>query len=92
MFGNLSINQNKNHIKTINEKYYIKVISPNFDLEYGLQTEDIERRLEKLVRYSQPDKNLNTLFVWPEGVFSGYSYNEIIKFKKIFQIILIAII
>ncbi len=85
MFGNLSINQNKNHIKTINEKYYIKVISPNFDLEYGLQTEDIERRLEKLVRYSQPDKNLNTLFVWPEGVFSGYSYNEIIKFKKNFS-------
>ena len=85
LFGNLSINQNKNHIKTINEKYYIKVISPNFDLEYGLQTEDIERRLEKLVRYSQPDKNLKTLFVWPEGVFSGYSYNEIVKFKKNFS-------
>ena len=26
-----------------------------------------------------------TLFVWPEGVFSGYSYNEILNFKELFK-------
>ncbi|MEC7169004.1 MAG: apolipoprotein N-acyltransferase, partial [Pseudomonadota bacterium] len=26
-----------------------------------------------------------TLFIWPEGVFSGYSYDEIKDFKKIFS-------
>ena len=38
-----------------------------------------------MIRYSEPIKNQKkTLFVWPEGVFSGYSYYEIINLKKIF--------
>ena len=28
-------------------------------------------------------KNKKTLFIWPEGVFSGYSYDEILIFKKL---------
>ena len=28
-------------------------------------------------------KKKKTLFIWPEGVFSGYSYNEIIVFKDL---------
>ena len=42
----------------------------------------ITKRLEKLIRYSEPDKNMKTLFIWPEGVFSGYTYNEITLLKK----------
>ena len=30
-------------------------------------------------------KKKKTLFVWPEGVFSGYSYNEILNFKELFK-------
>ena len=45
----------------------------------------MKRRLEKLIKYSDPSKNLKTLFVWPEGVFSGYSFKEISNFKKIFE-------
>ena len=44
---------------------------------------EIEERLKKLIRYSDPDKNKKTLFIWPEGVFSGYSYDEVLNFKKI---------
>ena len=85
IYGNYSLNHNKQKLEEIDEKFNIKVISPNFKLEYGLTIEDLETRLEKLIRYSDPSKNLKTLFVWPEGVFSGYSFKEISNLKKIFE-------
>ena len=48
-----------------------------------LNEKEIEERFKKLIRYSDPDKNKKTLFIWPEGVFSGYSYDEILIFKKL---------
>ena len=56
---------------------------PNFNLKYGLEPKEIQERFDKLIKYSDPDKNKKTLFIWPEGVFSGYSYNEIISFKEL---------
>ena len=85
IYGNYTINQNQKYLNLINEKFYIKVISPNFKLEYNLSESDIENRLKKLVRYSDPKKNLKTLFVWPEGVFSGYSFEEIQLLKNQFK-------
>ena len=41
--------------------------------------------MQKLVRYSDPTKNIETLFVWPEGVFSGYDFDEIQILKEKFQ-------
>ena len=81
--GNYEINKNKKILEAAIEKTYIKIISPNFNLEYGLTTEEIEERFKKLIRYSDPDKEKKTLFIWPEGVFSGYSYNEILRFKDL---------
>ncbi len=84
IYGNHSINQNNKKISLIDKKYNIKVISPNFELQYGLSEEEIKTRLKKLVRYSDPNKNIKTLFVWPEGVFSGYSFNDILILKDTF--------
>ena len=39
--------------------------------------------MRKLIKYSEPSENLKTLFVWPEGVFTGYNYNEILNFKNL---------
>ncbi len=85
IYGNYSINQNQKKLNKIEKKYNIKVVSPNFQLEYGLNLDDIKSRAEKLIRYSDPDKNLKTLFIWPEGVFSGYDFFEIQHLKKIFS-------
>ena len=60
------------------------MVSPNFKLKYGLTVEEIETRLKKLIRYSEPNNEKNTLFIWPEGVFSGLNYNQLLKFKKEF--------
>ena len=62
---------------------FVKIVSPNFDLKYGLNNDEIEERFKKIIRYSAPDKDKKTLFVWPEGVFSGYSYNEILIFRDL---------
>ena len=85
IYGNYSINQNNKKIREVNEKFHIKVISPNFNLEYGLSQKDIKERFTKLVKISDPNKNKKTLFVWPEGVFSGYSYSDIKILKNLFD-------
>ena len=83
IYGSYLINQNNVILESKNEKFNIKVVSPNFDLEYGLSINQIESRLKKLVKYSEPNKNLKTLFIWPEGPLSGYSYEEVLQLKEI---------
>ena len=57
IYGSFEINRNKNYIKTINNKINVKIISPNFELEYGLSIDDIEKKLKKIIRYSEPNSN-----------------------------------
>ncbi len=83
IFGNYEINKNKKKLKEVNDKVFIKIVSPNFDLKYGLTEKQIEDRFKKLIRYSNPVKDKKTVFIWPEGVFSGYSYDEVFAFKEI---------
>ena len=83
IYGNYEINKNEKFLKSDIEKIYVKIISPNFELRYGLDLKEIEDRFRKLIRYSDPDKNKKTLFIWPEGVFSGYSFEEILIFKEL---------
>ena len=85
IFGNHNINQNKKIVNIVENKVNIKVISPNFKIDYGISEIEIKERLEKLIRYSDPADNLKTLFVWPEGVFSGYNYSQVEKFKELFS-------
>ena len=83
IYGNYEINKNNEILKSVKERIYVKIISPNFDLRYGLSLKEIEDRFNKLVRYSDPEKKRETLFIWPEGVFSGYSYDQIKIFKNL---------
>ena len=82
IYGNHSINKNNTELKTTNKKFNIKVVSPNFKLEYGLNDKDIEIRLNKLIKISEASNDPKTLYIWPEGVFSGYSFDELNPFKK----------
>ena len=83
IYGSYQINKNKIYLKTIQEKINVKIISPNFEIKYNLDLDHIEKKLKKLIRYSEPSDDKKTLFIWPEGVFSGYSYNEIVIFKDL---------
>ena len=85
IYGSYSKNQNDKFLDTIDKKIYVKVISPNFDLKYGLDNKEIESRLKKLIKYSEPEKKIKTIFIWPEGVFSGYNFDQLSKLKNIFK-------
>tara|TARA_B100001057_G_scaffold481225_1_gene554999 strand:- start:2146 stop:3705 length:1560 start_codon:yes stop_codon:yes gene_type:complete len=85
IYGNYLINKNEKMLADAEKKILVKVISPNFELKYGLNKNEIEERLSKLIKYSDPDKDSPTLFIWPEGVFSGYSYSELSNLKNIFK-------
>ena len=59
IYGNYSINKNKKKLEAVEKKIFVKIISPNFTLKYGLSTKEIEERLKKLIRYSDPKKTKN---------------------------------
>tara|TARA_B100000963_G_scaffold361805_1_gene399783 strand:- start:2775 stop:4337 length:1563 start_codon:yes stop_codon:yes gene_type:complete len=87
IYGTFSINKNKAVIDYLskNESFYTKVVSPDFKLKYDLSIEEVEIKIRKLIKYSDPDLNRKTLFIWPEGVFTGYNYNEILQFRNLIK-------
>ena len=85
IYGTLIINRNLTVLDGINNKnkIFIKVVSPNFELKYNTNIAEVEIKLKKLIKYSDPDPLKKTLFIWPEGVFTGYSLSEISQFNKL---------
>ena len=59
-----------------NEKIFVKIISPNFELKHNLSQKKSRKDFYNLFDIANSEEK-KTLFVWPEGVFSGFSYNEI---------------
>ena len=43
---------------------------------------NLNERLNKLIKYSNIDKNKKTIFIWPEGALSGKYFFELAKYKK----------
>jgi len=87
IYGTFSVNKNRALVDYIDQdkKIYIKVISPDFPLKYNLSINEIEDRLSKLVKYSDPDPEKKTFFIWPEGVFTGFDFSEIYQFNKLIK-------
>ena len=88
LYGNYTLNKNKIESKKyINEKkfVYVKIVSPNFELKYNLSEKETNERINKLIRYSNPEKNKKTLFIWPEGALSGKYFFEIKKYKNLIK-------
>ena len=89
IYGSSIINKNtrklNNFVYNESNSINIKLISPNTQLKYNLSAEEVEKSLLNLIKYSDPDKDKNTVFIWPEGVFTGYSYEELLQYKKFFK-------
>ncbi len=68
-----------------NNSIYTKIISPNFDLKYNLSNADLGKNLSNLIKYSEPEKEKKTLFIWPEGVFTGFNLNQIKEYRALFE-------
>jgi len=89
IYGSLTINKNNEYLEKmeLNQRnsIFTKIISPSFELKYNLSDDDLTKRISKLIKYSAPKKNKKTLFVWPEGVFTGFTFGEVKQYKYIFE-------
>jgi len=54
-------------------------------MRYINNEEEIKKTIEKAVRYSDPDPNKKTIFVWPEGIFAGVYLEDLKKFSNLFN-------
>ena len=87
IYGNYSINKDERDLLENDKKNstLFKIVSPGFEINYGLSEKEIINNLEKIIKYSEPDKDKETVFIWPEGVLSGYYFNELKEFKNIIK-------
>ena len=58
IYGNFVINKNKGLLNSLSNKnrFYTKIVSPNFELKYNTSINEIEAKMIKLIRYSNPNK------------------------------------
>ena len=87
IYGSSLIKKNDNNLTKLksDNSVYTKIISPNFDLKYNLSNTDLGKNISSLIRYSEPENNKKTLFVWPEGVFSGFNFAQIKEYRTLFE-------
>ena len=78
-YGSYKINSFK---KNDENKVNFKIVSASLPLSEFIQK---DRVLQKLIKFSSPEKDKKTIFIWPEGIFFGEEFNEIKNFKNIFQ-------
>jgi len=83
IFGNLII-KNYKKIKETNLDTLIKVISPKIGINRFLQDVNPEKILLDLIKISNPDKNKETIFVFPEGVLANIYLQDLKKYNYLF--------
>ena len=89
IYGSSIIKKNDEYLKNIKlnseNSIFAKIVAPNFDIKYNLSSEDISDNISKIIKYSAPNKNKKTLFIWPEGVFTGYDIEQVKQYKSTFE-------
>ena len=89
IYGSSIIKKNSENLTNLKldskNSIYIKIVSPSFDLKYNLSNTDLSENISRLIKYSDPDKNKKTLFIWPEGVFTGFNFEQIKQYKLLFK-------
>ena len=89
IYGSSIIKKNDKYLNQLklnsNNSIYTKIVAPNFDLKYNLSNSDLGKNISSLIRYSEPESNKKTIFVWPEGVFAGFNFRQIKEYKKLFE-------
>ncbi len=78
-YGSYKINtKNNDFVDTIN----FKIVSGGMNLS---EFRDKEKVALKLIKYSNPEKNRKTIFVWPEGVFFGEDFSNLSDLQPLFK-------
>ena len=84
LFGESKIKKKK----LINDKkkdYLIKIISPKVEIGRFYIPDNEKEIIEDLIKLSQPEADIPTIFIWPEGMFTSTYLKDIKKYEYLFQ-------
>ena len=84
VFGQTKLEQSKDASLKDNN-FIIKIISPKIGIERFYNTENEEEIIQSLIKLSKPNKQVKTIFVWPEGIFNNTELKNIKKYQNIFK-------
>ncbi len=75
----------KNNSVLLNDSFVIKIISSRIEIERFYNAEKEIDIVNQLIKLSKPNKNLPTVFIWPEGIFTSSFLEDIKKYKDLFE-------
>ena len=78
-YGSYNVNSPKQYPS---EKINFKIVSAKVDMT---SFKDEESVASKLIKYSEPNKSVKTIFIWPEGVFVDENFYKNKKIKELFK-------
>ena len=84
-YGSYKINSYFYDKKYTEKKVNFKIVSPSLELSQFKEPIEVAT---KLIKISEPEKNKNTIFIWPEGVFMGDTFSNlknIQDFRQLFE-------
>ncbi len=81
-----SINEYKLDKNTLKKNdYVIKILSSKININRFYDDINERKIIEDLIKISEPQKDIPTIFIWPEGIITSTDIKEIKKYKKIFS-------
>ncbi len=72
-------------LEIVKNDYLIRAIGSNIDLKRFYGNSDTAEVIDELIKLSEPDVDVKTLFVWPEGIIPNISQLELKEFKYMFN-------
>ncbi len=75
----------KDESTLFNEGFVIKILSSNIEIERFYNTKKEIKIVEQLLEQSKSDKDLPTIFIWPEGVLTSSFLKDIKKYEDLFE-------
>ena len=84
VFGQIRLDQASNASLKDNN-FIIKIVSPKISIERFYYTENEEEIIQSLIELSSPNKDVKTIFIWPEGIFNNTELNNLKRYKDIFK-------
>ena len=81
-YGFYAVSKSNKNLKNLD--YNIKIVSPKISIDKFIYDINNKKILFDLIKLSKPNKNLPTIFIWPEGVLSGIYFDQLKKYSDIF--------
>ena len=84
IFGNLKINS-KNLITYKKNDFLIKIVSSKIDINKFYNSNNEKKIINDLIKLSNPNPEIPTIFIWPEGILTSTYLKDIKKYKDLFH-------